>query len=331
MNMSTKKADRCKIPVVAAMMLLLLAGLPSWSQAQLRIEVRPFESMTMTGDAFLRGEPGKPVVVAGELRIPKPGTDKLPAVIVAHASGGINAGIDRWAQELNSIGVAVFLVDSFSGRGISSVPPDPSNDSVMWMIVDAYRALGVLAQHPRIDPQRIAIMGWSTGGPVAIYTSMERFWRAYGPPNIQFAAHIGFYGSCAVVYRDEEKVTGKPIRIFHGTADDLELIEPCRAYVARLKKAGADVALNEYAGVQHAYDWVMFKEPLKLPQARTVRNCSLVEAERGHLVDTKTGKPYDPNVSCNDRGGTLLYNEPAAVATTAAVKEFLTTTFGLKP
>ena len=331
MNMSTKKADRCKIRVVAAVTLMLLAGLPSWSQAQLRIEVRPFESMTMTGDAFLRGEPGKPVVVAGELRIPKPGTDKLPAVIVAHASGGINAGIDRWAQELNTIGVAVFLVDSFSGRGMSSVPPDPSNDSVMWMIVDAYRALGMLAQHPRIDSQRIAIMGWSTGGPVAIYTSMERFWRSYGPPNIQFAAHIGFYGSCAVVYRDEEKVTGKPIRIFHGTEDDLELIEPCRAYVARLKKAGADVALNEYPGVQHAYDWFMFKEPLKLPQARTVRNCSLVEGERGQLVDTKTGKPYDPNVSCNDRGGTLLYNEPAAVATTAAVKEFLTTTFGLKP
>jgi dienelactone hydrolase len=331
MNVSTKKADRRKIPVVAAVTALLLAGLPSWSQAQLRIEVRPFESMTMTGDAFLRGEPGKPVVVAGELRIPRPGTDKLPAVIVAHASGGINAGIDRWAQELNTIGVAVFLVDSFSGRGISSVPPDPSNDSVMWMIVDAYRALGMLAQHPRIDPQRIAIMGWSTGGPVAIYTSMERFWRAYGPPHVQFAAHIGFYGSCAVVYRDEEKVTGKPIRIFHGTEDDLELIEPCRAYVARLKKAGADVALNEYPGVQHAFDWFMFKEPLKLPQARTVRNCSLVEGERGQLVDTKTGKPYDPNASCNDRGGTLLYNEPAAVATTAAVKEFLTSRFGLKP
>ena len=331
MNMSMKQSNRWKNPALVAVTLLLLTGLPSWSHAQLRIEVRPFESMTMTGDAFLRGEPGKPVVVAGELRIPKPGTDKLPAVIFAHASGGINTGIDRWAQELNSIGVAVFLVDSFSGRGMSSVPPDPSNDSVMWMIVDAYRALGMLAQHPRIDPQRIAIMGWSTGGPVALYSSMERLWRSYGPPNVQFAAHIGFYGSCAVVYRDEEKVTGKPIRVFHGTADDLELIEPCRAYVARLKKAGADVALNEYPGVQHAYDWVMFKEPLKLPQARTVRNCSLVEGERGQLVDTKTGKPYDPNVSCNDRGGTLLYNEPAAVATTAAVKEFLTTAFGLKP
>jgi hypothetical protein len=56
----------------------------------------------------------------------------------------------------------------------------------------------------------------------------------------------------------------------------------------------------------------------------------LREGERGQLWDTKTGKPYDPNVSCNERGGTLLYNEAAAVATTAAVKEFLTATFGLK-
>ena len=68
-----------------------------------------------------------------------------------------------------------------------------------------------------------------------------------------------------------------------------------------------------------------------MPQARTVRNCSLVEGERGQLIDTKTDKPYDPNVSCNERGGTLLYNEAAAVATTVAVKQFLTTTFGLKP
>ena len=74
----------------------------------------------------------------------------------------------------------------------------------------------------------------------------------------------------------------------------------------------------------------MFKEPFLLPQAWTGRNCLLREGERGQLWDAKTGKPYDPNVSCNERRGTLLYNEAAAVATTAAVKEFLTATFGLK-
>jgi hypothetical protein len=46
--------------VVVALTPLLLTGLPGLSQAQVRIEVRPFESVTLTGDAFLRGEPGKP-------------------------------------------------------------------------------------------------------------------------------------------------------------------------------------------------------------------------------------------------------------------------------
>lgn len=330
MSIFRKQSNRGKYWVVAALTFLLLMVLPGWIQAQVRLEMRPFESMNLTGDQFLRGEQGRPVVLAGELRIPRPGTDKLPAVILVHPSGGINAGVDRWAQELNSIGVAVFILDSFSGRGLVSLPPDPSNESFLGYIVDAYRALGMLAQHPRIDPNRIAVMGFSMGGLVAVYSSNERFWKSYGPANVQFAAHIGLYGCCDVVYRDDEKVTGKPIRLFHGTADDIELIEPCREYVSRLKKAGADVTLAEYPGVHHGYDWFMFKEPFKLPQARTGLNCSLAEGERGQLLDTKTGKPYDPNVSCTEKGGTIVYNEAAAVATTTAVKEFLTTTFGLK-
>jgi hypothetical protein len=90
-----------------------------------------------------------------------------------------------------------------------------------------------------------------------------------------------------------------------------------------------DVTLTEYAGAQHGFDWFMFKESMKLSQARTGVNCSMAEGERGQLVETATGKPYDPAVSCNVKGGTLLYNEAAATATTAAVKEFLTATYGL--
>jgi dienelactone hydrolase len=179
------------------------------------------------------------VVLAGGLRIPRPGSDKLPAVVLIHASGGINAGVDRWAQDLNSIGVATLIVDSFAGRSITALPPDPSNEAFLWVIVDAYRALGLLAQHPRIDPKRIAVMGFSMGGLVATYTSNERFWKAYGPANAQFAAHISLYGNCAVTYRDDTKVTGKPIRLFHGAADDIELVAPCRAYVARMSRASS--------------------------------------------------------------------------------------------
>jgi dienelactone hydrolase len=194
------------------------------------------------------------VILAGELRLPKPGTDKLPAVILIHSAGGINPATELWAREINSIGVATFILDSFSARGLHTLADSPKLNSLA-MIVDAYRALGALAEHPRIDPNRIVVMGASKGSVAAIYSSNERFRKMYGPPNTEFAAHIGLYTPCGVTYRDDDKVTGKPIRLFHGIADDLTPIEPCRQYVERLKKAGVDVALAEYPGAYHAYDF----------------------------------------------------------------------------
>ena len=247
-----------------------------------------------------------------------------------HTSSGIAVHLDRWAQELNNIGVAVFLLDSASGRGIVNFATDPANLSYLQLIVDAFRALDMLAQHPRIDRDRIAVMGFSMGALPAVYSSNERFWKLYGSADIQFAAHIGVYGSCNTVFRGDDKVTGKPIRMFKGTLDDFGLIEPCREYVSRLKQASADVVLAEYPGAYHFYDWFNLKEPVKFSQAPSRRNCSLVEGERGQLLDARTGKSFDPNVSCTEKGGTVAYNEAATVATTTAVKEFLAATFGLK-
>jgi dienelactone hydrolase len=331
MKMVPKQFYQGKYLVLAVLIIFFLMSLPALIHAQVRIEVYPFESMNIAGDAFLRGETGKPVMLAGELRIPRPGNDKLPAVILMHAASGIAAPhLDRWAQELNSIGIAAFLLDSGAGRGIGRFPTDIPNLPSLQLLVDAYRALDLLSKHARIDPNRVAVMGFSMGATPAVYSSSERFWKAYGSPKVQFAAHIGVYGSCNTVYREEEKVTGKPIRLFKALDDDFGPIEPCRSYVSRLKQAGVDIMLTEYPGVTHQYDYPNFKELIKLPQAPVRRNCSLKEGEGGQLIDSANGKPFDPNVSCTEKGGTVIYNEAATVATTTAVKEFLTATFGLK-
>ena len=144
-----------------ALILWVLA--PNQADAQVaRIEVHPFQSTTLTDQEFLSGKKeGKPVVLAGELRIPKTGTGRLPAVVLVHGSGGIVSFVDAWAQWLNGMGVATFEMDSFTGRGIVSTTNDQGQLSRLAMIGDAYRALELLAKHPRIDPERIALMGFS--------------------------------------------------------------------------------------------------------------------------------------------------------------------------
>jgi len=311
--------------LAGAMLSLLLVDVPSPGHAQARVEVRPVETITLSTQQFLVGDKnGKPATLAGELRIPRPGTDRLPAVILLHGSGGIVPNLDRWVQELNSAGIATFLLDSFSGRGINNTINDQSQLDSLAMMIDAFRTLDTLAEHPRIDPNRIAVMGFSKGAVAAVYSSNERFRKMYGPPNVQFAAHIGLYTPCNVTYKDDDKVTGKPIRLFHGIADDWVSIEPCRAYVARLKSSGADVALTEYPGAYHAYDSFFLKEPVRHPQAQTTRHCSLAEGDGGEILNSATGKHYDLNDPCVERGTTVVYNEEATAGTTKAVKEFLT-------
>ena len=105
---------------VSAAIAVLYAGTSGCIHAQVRFEIRSVETVTLKTQQFLIGDKnGSPAMLAGELRIPRPGTDKLSAVILIHGSGGIGSAYDRWAQEINSVGVAVFILDSFSGRGIA--------------------------------------------------------------------------------------------------------------------------------------------------------------------------------------------------------------------
>jgi dienelactone hydrolase len=313
-----------------AFAILLLPGLPALAQGFVRMEMIPVPTVTLSTQQILSGEMnGKPAIVAGQLRIPKAGTDKLPAIILVHGSGGLSASPDEWARELNGLGVAVFILDSFAGRGIVSTVTDQTQLDHLAMMVDAYRALGVLAAHPRIDPARIAVIGFSKGAVAAVYSSNERFRKQFAPEGTGFAAHIGLYTPCNTAYRGDDKIA-KPIRLYHGITDDWVSIEPCRALTARLKQAGADITLTEYPDSYHAYDNAAIAAPTKFPQAQTSRNCTLAEGDGGTIVNAKTSQVFSYEDPCMERGAQVAYNAAAHKATVAAVKEFLVATFRLK-
>jgi len=324
MNASFTHALICSFTIAGSVFLLEDAR----AQGIFRTEILPVQTVTLSTADFLLGKKdGKPAMIAGELRIPKPGTDRLPAVVLVHGSGGVGFNSGMWEGELNKAGFATFVTDSFTGRGIKDTITDQSQLSSYAMMNDAFAALTVLGKHPRIDPDKIAVMGFSKGAVPALYASMNRFQSAYAPEGASFAAYIGFYTPCNVALIDDEKVSAKPIRLYHGLADDWVPVGPCRDYVARLKKAGANVDLVEYPGAYHAFDYQNIPGTMQLPQALTARKCRFEEKQQGAIINSDTGQPATPNDACIERGTTIAYNAEATDAARKDVVEFLSKLF----
>jgi dienelactone hydrolase len=227
---------------------------PSLKDLAARTELHPIETLTLSVRQFLTGDKnGKAVTVAGQLRFPQGAAGRLPAVILQHGSGGSNARDEFWAKTFNEMGIASFLVDSFSGRGLTRISLDRAVFNSLNVIVDAYRAFDVLTSHPRIDPARIALMGFSQGGVSALYSSLKRFQQMWNP-RATFAAHIPLYAGCATTFIGDTDVSAAPIRQFHGAADDYTPVAPYRAYFERLRAAGRDALLAEYPSAYHSFD-----------------------------------------------------------------------------
>jgi dienelactone hydrolase len=294
-----------------------------------RTIVVPFTTRTISDRAFRSGDgtAGSDVEIAGVLRLPRaPGP--YPAVVLVGGSGGIVANNDYWDRVFMSHGIATFTIDGFTARGIDDLSADQTKLGLMNMIVDVYRGLGVLAKNPHIDPKRIAIMGFSRGGIIALYSAMKRFQAAWNVSGVTPAAYLPFYPVCNIQFQGDEDVAG-PIRIFHGAADDYAPIAPCRDYVKRLKTAGKDIEITMLAGAMHGFD-VPATPSIEFYDKAQKTDCILVEDNSGAILDQATGKPWSLNDPCNGVGAHTGYSEEATAAVEKGVVQSLRRVFNLK-
>ncbi len=197
-----------------------------------------------------------PTVVWGTLSLPRQGRKPWPAIVIAHGSAGIqDKDGQRWVPLLNQMGIATFAVDSFKPRKISRSDEDQSVLDQSANDADALAALKLLASDPRIDPQRIGVMGFSRGGIVALETALDRFRRGMVDGELRFAAHIAFYPGCGLRYwRTPSPLTGAPIMMALAEKDDYVPAQACIAYAEAMKQAGQDIELHVYAGAYHDFD-----------------------------------------------------------------------------
>jgi dienelactone hydrolase len=294
--------------------------------------VHTIPSLTLSDRQFLTGDPNgaQPVTMAGEFRIAQ-GIGRLPAVVLMHGSGGISPTMEAWTRQLNSMGISTFVIDGFSGRGLTSVNQDQAKLGRLNFILDIYGALEILAKHPRVDPDRIVLMGFSRGGQAALYASLKRFNEMWNRSGAQFAAYIPFYPDCATTYAGDTDVVDRPIRIFHGTPDDYNPVASCTRYVERLRAAGRDVQLTEYPNAQHGFDNPLgTPAPLTAKGAQTVRNCKIAEEPKGILINTASRQPFTYKDQCVETDPHVNYDAEATRAAHIAVKDFLRATFKME-
>jgi dienelactone hydrolase len=316
----------CTLALVAtACATPAIAGNP---EIAARTELHAIQTLTLSDAQFLKGDSeAKVTTVSGQLRIAQ-GNGRLPVVVLMHGSGGMGPNIEMWTKEFNAAGISTFAIDGFTGRGLTLTSNNQALLGRLNFILDIYRGLDVLAKHPRVDPQRIVLMGFSRGGQAALYASLKRFHQLWNKSGVEFAAYVPFYPDCATTFIGDTETADKPIRVFAGAADDYNPIALCKPYVARLKAAGRDVEVTEYPNAHHSFDNPLGSTtPVLSPQSQSVRNCKIVEEPLGLLINPTTREPFTYKDACVQLGPHLGHDPEATAQAKQAVLGFVRSVF----
>ena len=218
---------------------------------------------------------GKPVVIRALLFKPE-GADsgRLPAVIALHGCGGmystsksqkdaLSVRHQMMAELLVTEGYAVLFPDSFRPRGVEEICTEKSKMRTITQQnrrLDAQAALAWLQSRDDIQPERIAILGWSHGGSTVLSTlnskqSAVAGWRERSSAMPYFRAGVAFYPGCSESLRAGSGYSlSSPLTLFIGESDDWTAPGPCIDLTAKLKAAGEDVTITVYPDTFHGFD-----------------------------------------------------------------------------
>jgi dienelactone hydrolase len=193
-----------------------------------------------------------------ELRKPE-GDGPFPAVIFLPGCAGygpvmVRDGADRHANILLARGYAVALLDLLKPRGLDSICTE-----LLWFdrmriegLADVAAAAEALAAEPGIDPNRIAFLGQSFGGSMAldIASVSSRKTAGVGPIVKTVVAYYpycyGSYGGGGTVDFDI------PVLIMTGELDDWTPIGLCLGFPPR--DPAIEVRVETMAGARHGFD-----------------------------------------------------------------------------
>lgn len=263
---------------------------------------------------------------------------KSSAVVILHGSSGVQSARElTYARQFAAMGTAALVIDSFAARrerGTSFIDR-LLNITESMILADAYAGLGWLAARPDIDPERIAVIGFSYGALVSLLAAQEQVARTFALSGPRFAGHVAFYAPCIAVF-DDRTTTGKPVLMLAGDQDEIVTPERCNTAAVNLRAGGSDVEVIRYPEAYHQWDGAM-SGPRRI--GRTLDGCRLRVGVDGSVHDHNTMLPMIDSFTrkiilglCSDSSGYLIGRDDTVRArSNADLGRFLARVLKLEP
>ncbi|MBY8840084.1 dienelactone hydrolase family protein [Streptomyces sp. SP2-10] len=191
--------------------------------------------------------PADGLTMIGHLALPA-GAGRRPAVLIGPEGVGLNDFQRGRADALAELGYVALAFDIHGGRWFTDPQEMLARTTPLLADPDRMRGIGhaaldVLRAQPRTDPERIAAVGYGTGGAIVLELGRDGVdLRAIATVN---ATTTGRPGEAARIRC--------PVWAGGGSEDPIMPPAQRDAFTAEMQAAGVDWRLVVYGGARHAF------------------------------------------------------------------------------
>lgn len=225
-----------RIPMILAAALAVAGGMAGTIRAAIHTETVEYKQ----GDTVLEGYLAYDDARAG----------KLPGVLVVHEWTGLGPYVKSRAEALAKLGYVAFGADIY-GKGVRPAPgPDAAavagkfkNDRAL-LRARVLAALDRLRDNPRVDPARIAAIGYCFGGTTVLELARS---------GAAVAGVVSFHGGLDTpAPQDAKNIKAKVLALCGG---DDPYVPPAQrqAFEDEMRQGGVDWQVVVYGGAVHSF------------------------------------------------------------------------------
>jgi dienelactone hydrolase len=185
----------------------------------------------------------------GRLSLPA-GDGTGPAVLIAHEGNGLDDYQKSRAERFAELGYVAFALD-YHGGGRPLHDRAEINDRLNALYADpdhvrrlAAAGLDVLLAQPRVDPSKVAAVGYCFGGKLVLEL-------ARGGADVK--ALVGFHPDLTTTRpEDAVNIVGKVV-VCVGADDPIVPLEQRLGFEAEMRAGGVDWQMHVFGGAKHSF------------------------------------------------------------------------------